>query len=144
MFHHGNGDGSRCDRIADGRTGDHSAERGRNDRDFCGAACVSANERVRHVDKEGGDAGSFKESAEDNEYEYILRADLYRCSHNAGRGIEQRIDDLPELFLRERIDQKRARNAQDRNADASSAQFDQTQNSDYTYRDEEGSHLGRG
>ena len=139
LFHHGDGNGAGGNGVADGRAGDHAAQRRGDDRDLCRTACRPTGKTVCKRDKEVRDARALQERAEDDEQDDVGVADVDRGADDAVCGVEELIDDVLERLIEarvvaqlviERVDEQRAKDAENRDAHTAAAQFDQNQNAD--------------
>ena len=92
LFHHGDGDGAGGDGVADGRAGDHAAERGGDDRNLGRPAGKAADERICELNEKFSDTGALKECAEDDEHDDVLCADLYGSAEDAAGSVEQSVE----------------------------------------------------
>jgi len=137
LLHKGNGYRTGGNGVANRGTGNHAAECGGDNRNLCGAAGSSACKGVGAVDEEVGNAGRFKECTEDNEKNYISRANADGGAYNAGGGIEQVIDNCSERLAcaEECIKHKRGSNAKYRDTNYTTAAFCKNQNAYYAESD---------
>ena len=135
FLHHRDRDGSGGDRVADRRAGNHAAQCGRYDRDLGRSAGKTAGQGIGHRDEEFGDARFLQEGSEYDKHHDVFRADVDRCGEQAVLVVEQLMHHIGQQFPVldieiDRIGQEHTADAEDREADASPAQFKQHQESD--------------
>ena len=139
-LHHRDGDGAGGDGVADGGAGDHSAQCGGQDRNLRRTACGGAGNGVCKAYEVGRNARALKESAEDDEHDDVLRADVDRRGEQTGGRVEKIVHDILHTVicaetLRKapvvpRIHHECARNDEDGDADAAAAKLDDCDNAD--------------
>ena len=143
LLHQRDRDGTGTDGISDGRAGDHAQESGRYDRDLGGTARETADEGVREIDEEVGNARPLQERAEDDENNNELRARVDRRGQDAFFGIEEQADRIVQAAdesrvgqaRRQRIDDERGRHDQDRQPYGPSADLREADDADHADRD---------
>lgn len=66
-----------------------AAQSGGDNRNLGRAACKASCDAVRQINKEVGDASALQKRAENNKYNDILGADIYRSGKDAFLGVKQ-------------------------------------------------------
>ena len=142
LLHHRDRDRAGRDRVADRRAGHHAAQRGGDDRDLGRTAGKAADKGVGQIDEELGDAGALQKRAEDDEDDDEFRADLHGgVEQSAALHLVKQADGdvahgarhaeiFPYAVVVQRIDEKHARHAQDRDADAAAAELEHRHDAD--------------
>ena len=129
LLHHRDCYGTGRNRISYGRSGDHAAQCGGNDRNLSRSAGRCTGYAVRQIDEEIRDTCPFEEGTEYDEYNNIFGAYIDRCVHETCRRVEEVIDDFAEANICKCIHQEQTDHNQDRHADAAAAEFHVCQNS---------------
>ncbi len=130
ILHHGDGDGSGGNGVADRGAADHSAKGGGNNSDLCRTARCASEELVGKIYEIFGNSCSLKEGAENYKHNYVFTAYIDGGGENAVGAVKKLIAYAleAESLSDESVKHEEGCNAEDGDTDAAAAKLHEGNN----------------